>query len=756
MSYINKLIHLLCIICLPFSLKAQTYHNVTNTSGSVVITGITVTVDTVTSGSNGIFCGVSPYIVQMGGFKFKFSVPIYRVRCHIVAVNTDDTVRIYINGVHYTVTMANLQTYANGCYNGPMGIQLISGNIVGTTASTNVGQQFDVYMPSGIDSISLEQKSSGSGWVTDFAFAGLCPGNISPSPLSDTVCVGDTLHLAAVGQLLSSSVTYGWSGPGFTSSQLDTVRGNFNINAQGTYTISAYDTGGCVYSSSVYISAKTAPSPVSISGVTTICPGDSVKLSAISSIPNLQYSWSGPATFSGTDSIANPMLFAAIDTGYYYVTVSNNCGSILDSIQINDLQPASPQIIYTNPTCSGQPLSIAASTTTSNVTFLWTGPGFNSTSQNNVINSASVSNNGYYVVKMTHSSCVVYDSVYINVIKTPSAPQLSSNSPVCAGDTLKLFSTDTSSNITYAWTGSSFNSALQNPYILNSVVSNSGNYVLNVSRNGCTSSANITVLVSPLKNPPTVAITVSPSDTICLQDSVYFTATSTLSGSPTYKWWLNNVWVSGNSSPYFSSNNLHNFDQIGATVISSLSCQPIDTGNSNVFTMIVSYVAPPVVTLNEHTTGLTKTFSAVITGSTVGLTYKWEKNGVTIPGQNATTYSSNSLLPTDTICLVVKSSIQCTVPDTVKTCYALDAGLNSIYNPNSNLSLYPNPVQNELHITGTQVGSKILVTDMVGRELFQTTAQQDETILSMQSLSKGSYIIQVLYEGSRQVFKISK
>gem|GEM_PF-1690409 len=757
MLYLKNTIQLICLLLfLPFLSNAQTYHSVTHTNGAVVISGITVTVDTVTLGSSGIFCGVSPYVVNVGGFKFKFSTSIYRVRCHIVAVNTDDTVRIFLNGSHYNISLSNLQTYANGCYNGPMGIQILSGNIVGTTASTNVGQQLDIYYPSGIDSISIEQKSSGSGWVFDFAFAGLCPGNVIAGAINDTVCTGDTLHLSGSSQYVSNNVTYSWSGPAFSAISKDTIIANFGAANSGIYNISAFDTGGCVYTSAIYISNKTKPGAATLSGITSLCPGDSIRLSATSSWPALQYNWTGPGGFSDTLSVAHPTLFTSLDTGYYYLTTSNNCGTHLDSLHISNLQANSPLITTTSPVCSGQSFYISASTTTTNVTYSWTGPQFNSNLASNTISSASVANNGNYVVKITHSGCVIYDTVFVSVVKTPEIPILTSNSPVCVGDSLKLYSSDTSNNLNYSWTGPSFNSNLPNPFILNASIANSGTYNLSVSRNNCTASNFITINVHPLVVAPTVSISVSPSDSICLQDNVSFTAVANNGGTPVYKWKHNNVIVAGVTGPVYTANNFQNLDAVTATVISNLSCQPIDTGNSNAITMYVRYNAPPIVNLGVHTVGPVTTFTALITGNTSGLTYKWKKNGVVVSGQTTATYAANNLHSGDSVCLIVYSSIPCTVPDSVETCNRFDVGIQRIVAGNQNIKLYPNPVLNELHINNIEPGSEIIIWDIFGRKILQQTCKENETIISTQNFNYGNYLIEIYKEGTRQLFKICK
>ncbi len=105
----------------------------------------------------------------------------------------------------------------------------------------------------------------------------------------------------------------------------------------------------------------------------------------------------------------------------------------------------------------------------------------------------------------------------VTIIVTPSVatPTVSSNSPLCAGQTLNLTSHSTTSGVTYAWTGpNSFTSSLQNPSINNVPLAASGTYyVVATSGNGCKSNPGSTsVLVSTA---PTVGSSSSSNPTTC-------------------------------------------------------------------------------------------------------------------------------------------------------------------------------------------------------------------------------------------------
>ena len=105
-------------------------------------------------------------------------------------------------------------------------------------------------------------------------------------------------------------------------------------------------------------------------------------------------------------------------------------------------------------------------------------------------------------------------SVRYGIMGTPSISPLSSNSPVCLGQTIELYSTGGSA---YSWSGpNGFSSTLQTPEITNADVSNSGIYFLSFSdANNCSATVSTIVRV----HPPPVVSCVLGQDSICTNDA---------------------------------------------------------------------------------------------------------------------------------------------------------------------------------------------------------------------------------------------
>ena len=138
------------------------------------------------------------------------------------------------------------------------------------------------------------------------------------------------------------------------------------------------------------------------------------------------------------------------------------------------------------------------------------------------------------VLNATSGSMVHSASVLLQVV--PATPASSSNSPVCAGNTINL-STPALAGATYAWSGpNGFTSSQQNPTIANAPVANAGTYSVTVTVNKRTSAAGTTsVTVNP--RPATPVITTLAS---AVPGTTGLTASITPHVGSTYAWSITN------------------------------------------------------------------------------------------------------------------------------------------------------------------------------------------------------------------------
>ncbi|MFM2230715.1 MAG: hypothetical protein RL607_1973, partial [Bacteroidota bacterium] len=69
---------------------------------------------------------------------------------------------------------------------------------------------------------------------------------------------------------------------------------------------------------------------------------------------------------------------------------------------------------------------------------------------------------------------------------------------------------------------------------------------------------------------------------------------------------------------------------------------------------------------------------------------------------------------------------------------------------------YPNPVQDNLHITATEVIERIQVYNLVGQEMFSSTVNATDSTINLSSYPIGSYIVRAIANGQVKTFKVIK
>ncbi|MEI6764438.1 MAG: PKD domain-containing protein [Bacteroidota bacterium] len=163
-----------------------------------------------------------------------------------------------------------------------------------------------------------------------------------------------------------------------------------------------------------------------------------------------------------------------------------------------------------------------------------------------------------------------------NCVQPPS-PVAGSNSPRCAGDTLKL-TASTIAGVTYSWTGpNGFSSTAQNPMIPNAGTANTGIYSL-IATNSQNCSSNVITLGALVLPSPVSTFTYAPNPP-SLNQNVTFTPTQT--GAQFYLWAFQN----GSPSTSTSQNPVVTWTTSGNATV---SIQVTNNGCSSVSTTAVN------------------------------------------------------------------------------------------------------------------------------------------------------------------------
>ncbi|NET32486.1 MAG: gliding motility-associated C-terminal domain-containing protein [Cyanothece sp. SIO1E1] len=204
----------------------------------------------------------------------------------------------------------------------------------------------------------------------------------------------------------------------------------------------------------------------------SFCEGESVTLSAYSYSLGETYEWS-------TTSTAPEIEVSQAGTYWAKVTFGNMC-EILDTIEINTIDPAQIELGPDVSPCEGEPITLDASSSDTGVNYLWQD---NSTSPMYQVDTA-----GVYFVTLDKQGCLSSDTIRVSFIPSPQV-ELGPDQTLCEGQRLTL---DASINepAQYLWQDGATTPDL--------AATQSGIFSVQVTANGCTGQDEIMLTFNPL------------------------------------------------------------------------------------------------------------------------------------------------------------------------------------------------------------------------------------------------------------------
>jgi PKD repeat protein len=441
---------------------------------------------------------------------------------------------------------------------------------------------------------------------------------VNPIPTTPTatatspVCAGSTISLSTP---TVAGATYVWTGPStFTSTTQNPSRPGATTAMAGTYSVTV-TVGGCTSAAgTANVIVNAIPSAPTVTSNSPVCAGSTINLTA-STIAGATYSWTGPSTFtSTTQNPTRPSATTAMAGTYSVTATVSGCTSVAGtaSVVVNSI-PTSPTATATSPVCAGSTISFTTPTV-AGATYAWTGPStFTSTAQNPTRPGATTAMAGTYSVTVTVGGCTSAAgtaNVVVNAI--PSAPTVTTNSPVCAGSTINL-TASTIAGATYVWTGpSTFTSTTQNPTRPSATTAMAGTYSVTATVSGCTSIAGTAnVVVNPIPTTPTATAT-SP---VCSGSTISL-STPTVAGA-TYAWTGPSTFTSTTQNPTRPGATTAMAGTYSVTVTVGGCTSAAGTAN------VVVNTTPAAPTATSNSPVCSGTTISLTSNTIAGATYSW-------------------------------------------------------------------------------------------------------------------------------------
>jgi gliding motility-associated-like protein len=252
----------------------------------------------------------------------------------------------------------------------------------------------------------------------------------------------------------------------------------------------------------------------------TSCGGNdgSIRISGLANTTSYSVSYTrnggAPIVATSTSTGAGTITITALSSATYdniFVTFNSCPSNIVGPITLSDPNPPATPVasVAASPICSGSTISLSATSTTSGVTFTWSGPNsYSATGATATITNATVAASGTYSVTASLAGCSsAAGTVSVTVNQKPATPTASAPA-VCAGQTLNLTASSSTAGVSWNWSGpNAFSDNTQSPSIPGATTAMSGSYTVTATLGSCSSTATVTANVKP-----TPVITATPNN----------------------------------------------------------------------------------------------------------------------------------------------------------------------------------------------------------------------------------------------------
>lgn len=424
-----------------------------------------------------------------------------------------------------------------------------AGVLVGESTTANFGAPF------------TDGASSGSFYAIVFV-------NGCPSPPSNVVSISTTeqptatvteamisaceLDEALLSAAVVPNVIYEWTGPnGFMTTGREVLISDLDLSDAGTYYLRTVRAEGCFsIADSLTLNVTAADEPTSILPRSTVCPSDTLELTAADA-SGTSYIFIGPEgqefeTTAPTLRVA-PITDAVIGPWRVRILRTACYSAVSEAITVSlGTSPVASTSTIPDPVCEGNDLILQGSSNIAGSTYDWTGPnGYMANGIAPMIPEVTTANAGEYVLTVTSpTGCSSTDTLTVDVLPGIRIDSITVTSGSClqGGEPVSLRAAVTPplpEGYTYQWTGPEGTSSVATFDIPNVSLASNGTYTLTViNPAGCVSPRfSMPVEFDFAPSAPVRPFTVTGETSICEGDSL-FLLTNDFGPGTTYLWGL--------------------------------------------------------------------------------------------------------------------------------------------------------------------------------------------------------------------------
>lgn len=470
----------------------------------------------------------------------------------------------------------------------------------------------------------------------------------APMPTANSgLCGGDTLFLQANPPGPNpGTYLYQWFNPDNVaisppSSNPDLEIPGIDAADQGPYKVVITGLTGCTAEGVVNVNIEDLPLTPQLVVPSSVCADEDLTLSTphIPAGTNVQFYWYEGIAPGGTllGSSTEPMFTVSAPhttgTHNYYMTVeANSCLSTPSSQETLTVynKPVATVSFTDTLVCEGEQITLGAANQ-SGADYFWTGPnGYTANIQFPDTETLDPVDGGFYYVTLNRDACFSDpDSILITVKPRPDAPDIQTNTPICAEEELLLTTTVNGMDL-YEWespqgvlhptTGPSFS-------VASASLLEQGNWRLRVTSNDCVSAYSVPIgaVVHP-KPVPNAQINPNPA---CQGDDVTLVASSDVAGS-SFSWTGPNDYNSAVQMPTLANISPARAGTYQVVVTTSAGCKDSTDLELEVFDDI------SIAGLSDNVPAcIEEGFDILISSSTMpaddgSLTYSWSFGGAEI------------------------------------------------------------------------------------------------------------------------------